>query len=69
MVNRLYEMLPNPTFVDYQNPEHARGEDFYNEQKMLDYGRRIVEEMCNIVLHYSSVDEGVEVAKKQFGVE
>ena len=50
MANRLYEMLPNPTFVDYQNPEHARGEDFYNEQKMLDYGRRIVEEMCELVL-------------------
>lgn len=44
-----------------------------NEYKLISNfygdGRRIVEEMCNIVLHYSNVDEGVEVAKKQFGVE
>lgn len=29
----------------------------------------IVRECTNIILHYTDVDEGVAVAKKQFGVE
>ena len=29
----------------------------------------IVKEVCNIVLHYDNVDEGVKVAKQHFGVE
>lgn len=28
-----------------------------------------VKECCNVILHYTDVDEGVSVVKKHFGVE
>ncbi len=33
------------------------------------FAELIVKECCNVVLHYTDVDEGVAVAKEHFGVE
>ena len=33
------------------------------------FAELIVKECCNVVLHYTDIDEGVAVAKKYFGVE
>ena len=46
MNEQLKELLPNPTFVDYQVLHAGQGADFYDEQRMLEYGRRIVRECC-----------------------
>jgi hypothetical protein len=60
MMNRLKEMLPNPTFVefvDYEVPHDGQGADFYNEQKMLEYGARIVKECLDQCYHRGMNDE------------
>ena len=41
---RLKELLPNPTFVDYQIPHDGQGADFYDEKRMLEYGKRVINE-------------------------
>jgi hypothetical protein len=40
----------------------------FTEKALEAYSEKIVEECCNIVLHYTDVDEGVAVAKKHFGI-
>lgn len=32
------------------------------------FAELLIREVCNVVLHYTDVDEGVAVAKKHFGV-
>jgi hypothetical protein len=70
MSEQLKEWLPNPTFVDYQVPHDGQGADFYDEEKMLEYGRRIVQACAN------QLDDGGmngqwarSVLYKHFGVE
>jgi hypothetical protein len=66
----LKELLPNPTFVDYQDPKHVRGEDFYNEERMLAYGRRIVQECADRCRQSPYPYPNYSVAiMKHFGVE
>ena len=38
----------------------------FDEEK---FAKLIVQEVTNIVLHYTDVDEGVSVAKKHFGLD
>jgi hypothetical protein len=43
---------------------------WYTDPEVLEYfAELMVQEVTNIVLHYTDVDEGVSVAKKHFGVE
>jgi hypothetical protein len=44
-----HQLLPNPTFVDYQVPHNGQGADFYNDERMIEYGRRIVQECQRII--------------------
>ena len=51
------------------------GTHTFEEEKVYDtfdtekFAELIVKNVCNIVLHFTDVDEGVAVAKKHFGVE
>lgn len=39
-----------------------------SEEQLEEFAELIVNATCNVILHYDNVDEGVAVAKKQFGV-
>ena len=41
----------------------------FTEDELQKFAELIVKDVCNIVLHFTDVDEGVAVAKKHFGVE
>ena len=72
MSEQLKECLPNPTFVDYQVPHDGQGADFYDEKKMLEYGRRIVRECAHVGFSAAYPGKGVDVLiaiKNHFGVE
>ena len=48
---------------------HGRGnitDTYFDREK---FAKLIVQEVTNIVLHYTDVDEGTRVAKQHFGVE
>ena len=76
MNERLKEILPNPTFVDYQITDTGPGADFYNEQRMIEYGRRIVQECAKFIEENSGYDDSnnawhaeSEDLLKHFGIE
>jgi hypothetical protein len=51
-----------------------KGEDeklFYDfrEDVLEKFTKSVVNEVTNIILHYTNVEEGVRVAKKHFGIE
>lgn len=77
MNERLKEFLPNPTFVDYEiTPQPQYGADFYNEQRMIEYGRRIVQECAKFIEENSGYDDSnnawhaeSEDLLKHFGIE
>ena len=72
----LKELLPNPTFVDYQVPHTGQGADFYDTHRMLEYGRRIVQECLGVARSYPSqqpdyaagIDSVRDQIAKHFGV-
>ena len=53
--------------------EAGFSEDFIDDVKLCyiqnKFAELIIEECLNIVGHYTDVDEGIAVAKKNFGVE
>ena len=51
--------------------EQADLQPYYNAQEaaIKKFAELIVKNVCNIVLHFTDVDEGVAVAKKHFGVK
>ena len=73
MSDLLKELLPNPTFVDYQVPHDGQGADFYDERKMLEYGKRIVKECCQMNYDFlESYREACEInerIREHFGVK
>ena len=81
MNEQLKEWLPNPTFVDYQIPHDGQGADFYDEEKMLEYGRRIVKECSRVITQggywnhalkgrtQASPPEIAKMIEQYFGVE
>ena len=85
MSEQLKEWLPNPTFVDYQVPHDGQGADFYDEHKMLEYGKRIVMEcekrlreegnlakiqaFTGSTYKFAYMHDAANIVKQHFGVE
>lgn len=45
---------------------YMKTSEYFDKTK---FAKLVVKDVCNIVLHFTDVDEGVAVAKKHFGVE
>jgi len=74
-MNKRLEQLANQAY-EYALAESkggtnicAPGSDYFLAMREAKFAELIVKDVCNIVLHYTDVDEGVAVAKKHFGVE
>ena len=49
MTEKLKELFPNPFCVDYQHPHNGQGFDLYDDAKMIEYGKRIVQDCISQV--------------------
>jgi len=55
--------------VAYADSIHTEKYTVYMENYNTKFAELIANATCNIILHYTDVDEGVGVAKKHFGIE
>jgi tRNA(His) 5'-end guanylyltransferase len=63
MNERIKELMPKPWVYPFPDRE------LYTKEQMVHLAETIVRECSNIVLHYTDVDEGAVVMRKQFGVK
>ena len=68
-MNERIQKLARQSGATDENGSQATTVYCFTEQELKGFAELIVQEVTNIVLHYTDVDEGVAVAKKHFGVE